>query len=84
MFTCKICKEDFKWGWEHVLVPKRKYENGSFFGFKDEAHEKAADKAGENNYQEPCPFCGSDIRFNGIEDAYEVVCSGCDYMFEED
>jgi len=85
MFQCKVCKEDFKSGYDHVMIEKRSPRGFIAPEIIDSAHEKALDNAFMHGYHDGCPFCGSPVETHGWKDAsYEIVCSGCGYLLDED
>lgn len=82
---CLICSQDFDDGWKHVLKWTNPDGTGISTGFIDQDHATAVAKFKDTNYVGDCPFCGQRVNhYGGRGSSYEVVCSGCDYLFDED
>jgi len=85
MFQCKVCQEKFEKGYDHVMINEKSARGFTIPIIKDEAHELALDKAVMDGFSDGCPFCGSPVETHGWKDGpYEITCSGCDYLLDED
>lgn len=76
---CLVCGEEFKDGWKHAL---KQGKNGLLT--PDEKHIEALDNF---NYitESDCVLCGGTLRkvFLG-ECSWEISCSNCDFLYDED
>lgn len=76
---CIICKKNFKDGWEHIF----KMESWPY-QFKDKAHADYFKEIEKSNYTKPC-FCGGKIINTAWgENSWEIYCSECGFLYDED
>lgn len=76
---CKICKSEFSDGWTHAL---KQSNHSPFLVPIDKAHSIVS---AIPEHGEACPLCDSRVDHIGVGyEGWEVRCSGCDFMFDED
>lgn len=84
---CKICGQFISDGSSHVLRGSRPQGDGLMTP-KDELHDKAIVEFASKQFKGPCPICGHKINIFVFGDKespnWEVSCSGCSYLWDED
>lgn len=71
MYSCIVCKDRFDDSLEHI---REKH---------DKAHDEYMKEVEQSNYKKPC-ICGTFPSWFGNELSYEVRCTNCDLLFDED
>lgn len=82
---CIICGEEFKDGWDHVLV-STKGVVGLFP--KNKAHAEYLEKLDDSRWGLSC-FCGGHISTYGHgspdgDASWETTCDDCGFLYDED
>jgi hypothetical protein len=77
--TCIVCKSEFTDSWKHIL----KSSTYGISQIKNKPHQDYVDSIVACGYDKPC-FCGGKIGTFGSEDRYEVRCTNCDFLYDED